>query len=342
MSQTTAIGEKYFRRQAFYWLVAAAVAAVLWLLIWLTSAAPAIIHKNHDDEIKSSDLALPATITELHELKKEVQLLDNSVLVRDFRSYPAEFKDKTYFNGLGGRYVLQLMDVAENEVIVDYLNGRSDRDQFAYFRYTDANDRQRYVLTYGKFATAAEADAGLKTVDFALPSTIKPKTTKASNLVATIDSYELNQDVVDLASTQPRRVRLQATRTEIPVKAATAKDEELARLSRERAEQAQRQANPSNADIQNDIKHLSERPTPSPIPQNDLPMAPTARPEPAPEPEAPKAEKAAPKAEAKPAAPTPPTIAPTARPTTHAADAPTIAPTARPTAHTGDAASDGQ
>ena len=54
-----------------------------------------------------------------------------------------------------------------------------------------------------------------------------------------MDNYELGQDVVDLADFQPRRVRLQATRTEIPVKAATPADEELARLSRERALQTQ-------------------------------------------------------------------------------------------------------
>ena len=300
MSHDSAMSEKYYRRQAMYWLMAAAVVAALWLIIWLTSAAPSIIKAKQADEVQSSDLALPATISDLNELKNEVKPIDNSVLVRDLRSYPPEFKDKTYFNGISGSYAIQLMDVAENEVIVDYLNGRSDRDQFAYFRYTDGNDKQRYVLTYGKFASSAEAEASLAQVNFGLPSSITPKTAKVSEFLSIIDSYELGQDVVDLASSQPRRVRLQATRTEIPVRPATNADEELARASQERAVQTQisEQVQPV-APAETAPADHPRQPAPS-----DLPMAPTARPEPAtpkPAAEAPKAEPTQPK----PAAETP-------------------------------------
>lgn len=306
MSHDLAMSEKYYRRQAMYWLMAAAVVAALWLIIWLTSAAPSIIKAKQVDEVQSSDLALPATISDLNELKNEVKPMDNSVLVRDLRSYPPEFKDKIYFNGISGSYAIQLMDVAENEVIVDYLNGRSDRDQFAYFRYTDDNDKQRYVLTYGKFASSAEAEAGLAQVNFGLPSSITPKTAKVSEFLSVIDSYELGQNVVDLASSQPRRVRLQATRTEIPVRAATKADEELARASQERAVQTQisEQVQPVAPAETAPADHPRQPAQPSQAAPSDLPMAPTARPEPsAPKPaaEAPKAEPTQPK----PAAETP-------------------------------------
>lgn len=306
MSHDSAMSEKYYRRQAMYWLMAAAVVAALWLIIWLTSAAPSIIKAKQADEVQSSDLALPATISDLNELKNEVKPMDNSVLVRDLRSYPPEFKDKIYFNGISGSYAIQLMDVAENEVIVDYLNGRSDRDQFAYFRYTDGNDKQRYVLTYGKFASSAEAEAGLAQVNFGLPSSITPKTAKVSEFLSVIDSYELGQNVVDLASSQPRRVRLQATRTEIPVRAATKADEELARASQERAVQTQisEQVQPVAPADTAPADNPRQPAQPSQAAPSDLPMAPTARPEPAapkPAAEAPKAEPTQPK----PAAETP-------------------------------------
>lgn len=301
MSHDSAMSEKYYRRQAMYWLMAAAVVAALWLIIWLTSAAPSIIKAKQADEVQSSDLALPATISDLNELKNEVKPMDNSVLVRDLRSYPPEFKDKTYFNGISGSYAIQLMDVTENEVIVDYLNGRSDRDQFAYFRYTDGNDKQRYVLTYGKFASSAEAEASLAQVNFGLPSSITPKIAKVSEFLSIIDSYELGQDVVDLASSQPRRVRLQATRTEIPVRPATKADEELARASQERAVQTQisEQVQPVAPAETTPADHSRQPAQPSQAAPSDLPMAPTARPEPAAE--APKAEPTQPK----PAAETP-------------------------------------
>lgn len=301
MSHDSAMSEKYYRRQAMYWLMAAAVVAALWLIIWLTSAAPSIIKAKQADEVQSSDLALPATISDLNELKNEVKPMDNSVLVRDLRSYPPEFKDKIYFNGISGSYAIQLMDVTENEVIVDYLNGRSDRDQFAYFRYTDGNDKQRYVLTYGKFASSAEAEASLAQVNFGLPSSITPKIAKVSEFLSIIDSYELGQDVVDLASSQPRRVRLQATRTEIPVRPATKADEELARASQERAVQTQisEQVQPVAPAETTPADHSRQPAQPSQAAPSDLPMAPTARPEPAAE--APKAEPTQPK----PAAETP-------------------------------------
>ena len=301
MSHDSTMSEKYYRRQAMYWLMAAAVVAALWLIIWLTSAAPSIIKAKQADEVQSSDLALPATISDLNELKNEVKPMDNSVLVRDLRSYPPEFKDKTYFNGISGSYAIQLMDVTENEVIVDYLNGRSDRDQFAYFRYTDGNDKQRYVLTYGKFASSAEAEASLAQVNFGLPSSITPKIAKVSEFLSIIDSYELGQDVVDLASSQPRRVRLQATRTEIPVRPATNADEELARASQERAVQTQisEQVQPVAPAETTPADHSRQPAQPSQAAPSDLPMAPTARPEPAAE--APKAEPTQPK----PAAETP-------------------------------------
>lgn len=301
MSHDLAMSEKYYRRQAMYWLMAAAVVAALWLIIWLTSAAPSIIKAKQADEVQSSNLALPATISDLNELKNEVKPMDNSVLVRDLRSYPPEFKDKIYFNGISGSYAIQLMDVAENEVIVDYLNGRSDRDQFAYFRYTDGNDKQRYVLTYGKFASSAEAEAGLAQVNFGLPSSVAPKTAKVSEFLSVIDSYELGQNVVDLASSQPRRVRLQATRTEIPVRAATKADEELARASQERAVQTQisEQVQPVAPAETAPADNPRQPAQPSQAAPSDLPMAPTARPEPAAE--APKAEPTQPK----PAAETP-------------------------------------
>lgn len=306
MSHDSAMSEKYYRRQAMYWLMAAAVVAALWLIIWLTSAAPSIIKAKQADEVQSSDLALPATISDLNELKNEVKPMDNSVLVRDLRSYPPEFKDKTYFNGISGSYAIQLMDVTEHEVIVDYLNGRSDRDQFAYFRYTDGNDKQRYVLTYGKFASSAEAEASLAQVNFGLPSSITPKIAKVSEFLSIIDSYEVGEDVVDLASSQPRRVRLQATRTEIPVRPVTKADEEMARASQERAVQTQisEQVQPVAPAETAPADHPRQPVQSSQAAPSDLPMAPTARPEPtAPKPaaEAPKAEPTQPK----PAAETP-------------------------------------
>ena len=283
MPTSYARNEDYFRRQARYWLIAAGVVALAWLVIWLTSSAPAIIKPQTGDDVTSADLTLPSRLSDLNELNKEVQPLDFSTLVRDMRSYPAEFKDRKYFNGMSGRYTVQLMDVAENDVIVDYLNGRQDRDKFAYFRYLDKNEKPRYILTYGNFASQAEADAELAKVSFALPETLKLTTVRADSYLDIIDNYELGEAVTDLSSSQPRRIRLQATRSEIPVQAATRADEELARRSLEQIqannsqgaqttiETTVRQAGDTGSSDDNRANDQATR-------NNDLPEPPTINP----------------------------------------------------------------
>ncbi|WP_350617252.1 hypothetical protein, partial [Pseudomonas sp. HY7a-MNA-CIBAN-0227] len=78
-----------------------------------------------------------------------MQPINFDATVRDLRSYPDEFKDKRYLLANKGKWTVQVMNVAENEVIVSYLEGREDRAKFSYFRYLDDNNQVRYMLTYG-------------------------------------------------------------------------------------------------------------------------------------------------------------------------------------------------
>lgn len=238
MPQKPEMNEKYFRHQAMMWLIVAAITAVIWLLIWLTSAAPKIINKPQDKQITSKDIALPIRIENFVDLEKEVKPIDFSALVRDLRNYPDEFKDKTYFEAIAKRYTIEVMDIAENDVIVDYLNGQDERKNFAYFRYLDKTYKKpRYILTYGKFQTAQEAQSAIANIDFGLPKTVAVKVVAVSSYLGVIDNYMRAQNITDLATKQPRHVRLQKTQAEIPVQAATEQDEDIARRSQERVQE---------------------------------------------------------------------------------------------------------
>ncbi len=230
MSQNQAMSSKYFRHQSKLWLIGAGVTAAVWLLVWITSSAPAIIKKEQPKD-DAEQMVLPSRIENFVDLAKEVKPIDFATLVRDMRTYPAEFKDKTYFENIANKYTVQVMDVLENEVIVDYLDGRSDRKQYAYFRYLDANKKPRYLLTYGQFATADEAKAAITTANLGLPESVVPTVALAKDYLAQIDNYMRADSIADLSSSQPRRINLQATRSEIPVKAATVADEDLVQRS---------------------------------------------------------------------------------------------------------------
>ncbi|WP_294034849.1 hypothetical protein [uncultured Moraxella sp.] len=289
MSQNQAMSSKYFRRQSKFWLIGAGVAAVAWLLVWLTSTAPKIIKKDTPEETVEQT-ALPTRIDQFHDLEKEVKPIDFSTMVRDMRTYPAEFRDKIFFENIANKYTVQLMDVVENQVIVDYLDGQADRKKFAYFRYLDDNKKPHYVLTYGQFATAAEADAAMKATDFGLPNTINLTTKKAGDYLEIIDNYMRADSISDMSSNQPRRINLQATKSEIPVRAATRADEDLVnrsisksqeRLAQEE-EQRQREHRmaQARAQLNQDAPAVNEQVTRTVEPQAAAQeAAPTAKPE---------------------------------------------------------------
>lgn len=245
MAISATIKEKYHRRQALYWLGLAVAMLVAWLILWIASSAPTITKKDEIDKKNTNSTELPTHIESLGELDTVVPPIDFSTLIRDLRTYPAEFKDKKYFNAK--KFTIQVMDVSQNDVIVNYLNTRNDRDRFAYFRYLDDNKNPRYILTYGKFDSMEQANATAHAVSFALPTSVQVNAVAMADYLSIIDDYERGDVIRDSSSRQPRQVRLQATRNEIPIQAATKADEMLANRSqeqaRERASAIQRQEN---------------------------------------------------------------------------------------------------
>lgn len=309
MSQNQAMNAQYFRKQAKYWFIFAVVALVAFLVLWLTSGSSKEANQEKQAE-EQTVTALPTRITQLVDLQKEVRPIDFSTIVRDLRSYPMEFKDKFYYENIHNRFAVELMDVVENEVIANYLDSRSDRSDFTYFRYLDSDKKPHYVLTYGKFQTEQEAQQSIGTTNFGLPESIKPKVVKVSEFLKIIDNYMRAEGVADLAVTQPRRIMLQATGKEIPVQAATRADADLVRRSqvqqeriRKEAQEAAKRRQEAQEAARLNSQAFENKPAESapqgerstPLTQNHAPQAtpdkaPTAQPAPAAQPTAPTAQ----------------------------------------------------
>lgn len=204
------------RSQALRWFVLAIIFALVWVIVWLMSDTPKAMQTTKSADITSQDLPLPTSIDKFEQLTKEVPALDvSSTVVRDMRNYPAEFKDKRFFEKHKNRWTVQVMNVAQNDIITGYLKGRQDRDKFAYFRYSNGN-QQRYILTYGIMGSRQEALGAVKTVDFGLPSSVTPVGEQMSRYLDMIDNYERTEEIVDSAPNAPRKIKLQATKKEIP------------------------------------------------------------------------------------------------------------------------------
>ena len=251
-SPTSRPATRAYRRYALIWLLMTLILGVVTALVWMFAKTPAARTTIENAPITANvstaiDITKTTKVEALHELDADVQPIDFSAMVRDLREYPEEFKDKRYLLKNKGKWTVQVMNVAENDVIVDYLLGREDRSKFAYFRYRDDNDQLRYMLTYGIMSSAEEAMGASKLMDFGLPANVRVIPEEFNRYVNSIDNYELADPVVDLAANRNRQVRLQPTRREVPV--------------RKRATPAAQENASTNTDSNNSASTQSARPS---------------------------------------------------------------------------------
>ncbi len=209
------------RRQALIWLMMTLVLAVVTALVWMFNQTPSMTNKIENaplsaPQLLTPELKQPLTIEALHELDNDVQPISFDASIRDLRSYPDEFKDKRYLLANKGKWTVQVMNVAENDVVVSYLEGRDDREKFAYFRYVDEDNQLRYMLTYGLMSSPQEAVGGAKLIDFKLPANVRVLPEEISRYISIIDDYERQDPVKDLSASRARAVNLKPTRREVP------------------------------------------------------------------------------------------------------------------------------
>ncbi|WP_066802958.1 hypothetical protein [Moraxella oblonga] len=216
MSQSV-ISNIIFKAQAILWFVLAIGLSVVWLFLWITTDVAQVNEKRQKEKITLADSPLPTYIESYVQLTKEVPPIDFATVIRDLRNYPSEFKDKSYFEKDAKRWTVQVMNVSSNDIIVEYLNQRDDRDKFAYFRYHNANDELRYILTYGSMASAQEALSAIKKVNFGLPSTAKVKAEEIGYYIKIMDQYErgdtlFGKEMLDKVNLMPAKREIAPSR----------------------------------------------------------------------------------------------------------------------------------
>ncbi|WP_201533489.1 hypothetical protein [Psychrobacter ciconiae] len=223
-SQETRQDRKSYRRQALIWLMMTIILGVVTALVWMVNQTPKVKTKIENAPLAATappletELTQPTRVEPLHELDSDVQPISFEDTVRDLRNYPDEFKDKSYLLANKGKWTVQVMNVAENDVVVSYLEGRDDRDKFSYFRYRDEDNQLRYMLVYGLMGSPQEAMGAAKLVDFGLPANVRVIPEEINRYVNIIDNYERPQPIKDLSSKRTRTVKLQPTKREVPVR----------------------------------------------------------------------------------------------------------------------------
>lgn len=221
--KTTLHRPEYFRKQGKIWLVGSVVVLLVWFVLWLIKVPSAL----HEDKKEAASNVLdvgnlPVKIDSMNESKSLVSPINFDEIIYDLRSYPPEFKGKSYFSKYKDKWSVHVMDVAEHEVIVNYLANREDREKFTYFRYTNENGQVRYVLTYDVVNSLQEALGATRTVDFELPNSVRIFPEQMQRYFDMIDNYERASEAADMAK-GVTEVNLQETSQELPPEPTTPK-----------------------------------------------------------------------------------------------------------------------
>lgn len=205
------------------WLIVAGIFIILWLFLRLTNGKENALVMATGNNNDFNTYNLPNKIDSLNELSSSVAAINFETITKDLRNYPPEFKDKNYLQQNKNKITLQVMDVAQHQIITDYLENHSDRDKFAYFRYTDTNGDIRYILTYGIMSSFQEAHGTAKHIDFKLPNGARVLPEEMKFYLNKIDNYELGGQFVQDGDVAP--IELKKAKREIPV--APAKPEPI-------------------------------------------------------------------------------------------------------------------
>lgn len=216
---------KTLQLHAKIWLATGVVLVILWLVLWLSGDENERAIKKAA-KVQTLDKPLPAQITSLTDFKKEVKPIDFDTAVRDLRTYSDEFKDRRFFEPHRKKHTVQVMDVMEYQIIIDYLETRNDAEKFAYFRYTNPQGEERFMLTYGIMGSLQEAMGAIRTVKFNLPPTaqdeVKPEAVQ--RVLDIIDNYQRPDQSEQARDKINDRVELVETKTTTPAKPSNKPD----------------------------------------------------------------------------------------------------------------------
>ena len=162
------------------WLSLGVACLVLIFIFWImqskerqTKELTPIEVKNEQEQsvTQQQSVLLDKKIGTFQEEVPPIDLLKRNALAGD---HEPEFRGSAFIAENKNVWTLQLLKVAEEDVIRSYLDGREDRSQFHYFRLDDQkHNNVQYVLTYGVFKNAQAAIEEAQKVSFGLPKSVK-------------------------------------------------------------------------------------------------------------------------------------------------------------------------
>jgi len=142
-------------------------------------------------------------MTHLGALSDEVKPLDLNTRIVVNVSHEPEFRGTKYIGEVKKQHAIELFRVGNEAILKTFLKKQRDRKPFVYLRLSGENQPEQYVLLYGLYKTAAEAQQALSALNLNLPKSVQPKVVamqQYASLVNSMGSEELasNQKLYEI------------------------------------------------------------------------------------------------------------------------------------------------
>ncbi|KGT47576.1 hypothetical protein [Acinetobacter sp. HR7] len=182
----TALRTPWQKVQHYFWLVSAIGCLFFALVFWAFTDSEEVTQVEKKPETEVELMIQPekvASMTQLGALIDEVHPLDMTTRTIVNANHEAEFRGTKFVNEMKNQYVIELFRVYDEVILKNFLRKQVDRNQFTYLRLSGDNLPEQYVLLYGLYKSANEAQQALAELNMGLPKSVKP-------VVAQIQSYQ--------------------------------------------------------------------------------------------------------------------------------------------------------
>lgn len=197
----TALHTPWQKVQHYFWLVCGVCCLFAALIFWAITDSDAVMEVEKKPETKVQLQIQPekvATMTHLGALFDEVKPLDLNTRTIVNATHEPEFRGTKFVNEAKKQHAIELFRVSNEAILKSFLKKQPDRKYFIYLRISGENQPEQYVLLYGQYKTAAEANQALSTLNLNLPASVKPEVVPIQQYVSLVN----NLGSEELASNQ--------------------------------------------------------------------------------------------------------------------------------------------
>lgn len=202
----TALRTPWQKIQHYFWLVCGVCCLFAALVFWAITDTDEVVEVEKKPETEVELQIQPekvASMTHLGALSDEVKPLDLNTRIVVNVSHEPEFRGTKYIGEVKKQHAIELFRVGNETILKTFLKKQQDRKPFVYLRLSGENQPEQYVLLYGLYKTAAEAQQALSALNLNLPKSVQPKVVamqQYASLVNSMGSEELasNQKLYEI------------------------------------------------------------------------------------------------------------------------------------------------